>query len=165
MNTSVTNPVVKLAVRPPRELLGHNSYLLKRLGWAIKDRWVEAYEAAGATPYHYSVLALLDEGACSAQATIADALGYDRSWFVGLLDELEEAGLVERKRDPIDRRRHLVSLKPAGKKRLAELRAISERVEDEFFSALSTKEREQLHALLLKIAADHDPRLAAVNGS
>jgi DNA-binding MarR family transcriptional regulator len=164
MNTSVTNPVLKLAVRPPRELLGSTSYLLKRLGWAIKDSATEAYEAAGASPYHYSVLALLDEGACSAQATIADALGYDRSWFVGLLDELEEAGLVERKRDPIDRRRHLVSLKPAGKKRLAELRAISQRVEDEFFSSLSTKERGQLHALLLQVAADHDPRLAAGNG-
>jgi len=164
MNTSVTNPMIKLAVRPPRELLGSTTYLLKRLGWAIKDRSVEAFEAAGASPYHYSVLALLDEGACSAQATIADALGYDRSWFVGLLDELEEAGLVERKRDPVDRRRHLVSLLPAGKKRLAELRAISKRVEDGFFGSLSAKEREQLHALLLQVAADHDPRLAAANG-
>src|SRR5205823_3075983 len=83
MNTSVTNPVVKLGVRPPRELLGKTSFLLKRLGWAIKDKASEAYEAADASPYHYSVLALLDEGACRAQATIADALGYDRSWFVG----------------------------------------------------------------------------------
>ena len=105
MSTPVTNPMVKLGVRPPRELVGNTSFLLKRL--------------VGASPYHYSVLALLDEGTCAAQATIADALGYDRSWFVGLLDELEEAGLVERKRDPVDRRRHLVSLKPAGKKRAA----------------------------------------------
>ena len=125
----------------------------------------EAYEAVGASPYHYSVLALLDEGTCSAQATIADALGYDRSWFVGVLDELEEAGLVERKRDPVDRRRHLVSLKPAGKKRLAQLRAISERIEAEFFAPLSTKEQEQLHALLLELAAHHDPRYAAGNGT
>ncbi len=125
MSAPVTNPVVKLGVGPPRELVGHTSFLLKRLGWAIKERASEAYEAVGASPYHYSVLALLDEGTCSAQATIADALGYDRSWFVGLLDELEEAGLVERKRDPVDRRRHLVSLLPAGKKRLAELREIS----------------------------------------
>ncbi|MGZ4290408.1 MAG: MarR family winged helix-turn-helix transcriptional regulator, partial [Gaiellaceae bacterium] len=120
--------------------------------------------ATGASPYHYSVLALLDEGACSAQATIADALGYDRSWFVGLLDELEEAGLVERQRDPIDRRRHLVSLKPAGKKRLAELRAISQQVEDEFFGPLGVKERKQLHDLLLQLAAHHDPRYAGTNG-
>lgn len=164
MTTSVTNPVVKLGVRPPRELLRSTSFLLKRLGWMIKDRTTEAYEALGASPYHYSVLALLDEGSCTAQATIADALGYDRSWFVGLLDELEEAGLVERKRDPVDRRRHLVSLKPAGKKRLAELRTISKRVEDDFFAPLDAKQRAQLHALLLELAAHHDPRLAPGNG-
>jgi len=160
MNAPVANPVVKPAISPPRELVGNTSYLLKRLGWAIKDRSTEAYEAAGASPYHYSVLALLDEGACSAQATIADALGFDRSWFVGVLDELEEAGLVERKRDSTDRRRHLVSLTPAGKKRLAELRAISKQVEDEFFAPLSAKERAELHALLLELAAHHDPRYA-----
>src|SRR6266516_4992612 len=165
MDAPVTNPVVKLGVRPPRELLGSTSFLLKRLGWAIKDRASESYAAAGASPSHYSVLALLDEGTCSAQSTIADALGYDRSWFVGLLDELEEAGLVERKRDPVDRRRHLVSLQPAGKKRLAQLRAISQQVEDEFFAPLDPKEREQLHALLLELAAHHDPRYAAGNGN
>jgi DNA-binding MarR family transcriptional regulator len=155
--------MVKLGVRPPKELLGSTSFLLKRLGWTIKDRSMAAFEAAGASPFHYSVLALLDEGACSAQATIADALGYDRSWFVGLLDELEEAGLVERKRDSVDRRRHLVSLKPAGKKRLAQLRAISQQVEDEFFAPLEPDEREQLHALLLELAVHHDPRYAADN--
>jgi DNA-binding MarR family transcriptional regulator len=165
MEAPVTHPVVKLGVRPPRELLGSTSFLLKRLGWSIKDRASEAYEAAGASPYHYSVLALLDEGTCTAQSTIADALGYDRSWFVGLLDELEEEGLVERKRDPVDRRRHLVSLKPAGKKRLAELRAISKGVEDEFFAPLDPQEREQLHALLLELAAHHDPRYAAAIGN
>ncbi len=154
--------MVKLGVRPPRELVDSTSFLLKRLGWAIKDRASEAYEAAGASPYHYSVLALLDEGVCTAQATIADALGYDRSWFVGLLDELEEAGLVERKRDATDRRRHLVSLKPAGKKRLAELRAISQGIEDEFFAPLSAKQRRELHDLLLELAAHHDPRYAAI---
>jgi MarR family transcriptional regulator, lower aerobic nicotinate degradation pathway regulator len=160
MSSPVSNPVVQLGVRPPRELVSSTSFLLKRLGWAIKDRASEAYDAVGASPYHYAVLALLDEGACTAQATIADALGYDRSWFVGLLDELEDAGLVERKRDPVDRRRHSVSLKPAGKKRLAQLREISRQVEDDFFAPLDAKEREQLHALLLELAAHHDPRLA-----
>ena len=161
MSTSIENPVVKPAVKPPYELVCSTSYLLKRLGWKIKDRSVEVFEAAGESPYHYSVLAVLDESARETQATIADSLGFDRSWLVGLLDELEEAGLIERKRDPADRRRHLVSLNPAGKKKLDELRALARSVEDEFLAGLDAEQRKQLHALLRQLAAHHDPRYAS----
>ena len=140
--------MVRLGVRPPRELVESTAFLLKRLGWAIKDRTFEAFEEAGESPYHYSILAVLEESARETQATIADALGYDRSWLVGLLDELEADGSIERRRDPADRRRHLVSLKPAGKKKLARLRAISQRVEEEFFAGLEPEKRERLHTLL-----------------
>jgi DNA-binding MarR family transcriptional regulator len=140
--------------------VGSTAFLLKRLGWAIKDRTFEAFEAAGESPYHHAVLAVLDESAVETQAAIADALGYDRSWLVGLLDELEAAGLIERRRDPADRRRHLVSLKPGGKKKLAKLREISKSVEDEFLTPLDAEQRRALHALLLELAAHHDPRCA-----
>jgi DNA-binding MarR family transcriptional regulator len=147
-------------VTPPRELLASSSFLLKRLGWLIKDSSLSACEAAGASLYHHAVLAVLDEGARETQATIADALGYDRSWLVGVLDELEEGGLIERRRDPADRRRQMVSLKPAGRRRLRELRGIAKRVEDEFLGALTAAERADLHRLLLQVAASHDPRYA-----
>ncbi len=141
MSAPLSNPMVKLGVRPPYELVCSTAFLLKRLGWAIKDRTFEAFEAAGESAYHYSVLAVLEESPRETQATIADALGYDRSWLVGLLDELEEAGLIERRRDPADRRRHLVSLEPEGKKKLAELRTISKSVEEEFLGPLDPEAR------------------------
>jgi len=147
-------------VRPPRELVESTTFLLKRLGWAVKDRTFAAFEEAGESPYHYSILAVLEESARETQATIADALGYDRSWLVGLLDELEEDGSIERRRDPADRRRHLVSLKPAGRKKLARLRAISQQVEEAFFAGIEPAKREALHALLRELAAHHDPRYA-----
>jgi DNA-binding MarR family transcriptional regulator len=152
--------MVRLGVRPPQELVASSGFLLKRLGWAIKDRTFAAFEEAGESPYHYSILAVLEESPRETQATIADALGYDKSWLVGLLDELEEDGSIERRRDPADRRRHLVSLKPAGKKKLARLRAISQQVEEEFFSGLEPAQRESLHALLRELAAHRDPRYA-----
>jgi DNA-binding MarR family transcriptional regulator len=151
---------VKQQAAPPAELVRSNSYLLTKVALLLKARKLEAFEAAGENPYHHGVLCVLDESARETQATIADALGYDRSWLVGLLDELEEDGLLERRRDPADRRRHLVSLKPEGKAKLAELRAIARRVEDEFLAPLDPEQREALHELLVGLAAHHDPRLA-----
>ena len=161
MTTPVDIPAVKLGARPPLELVRSTGFLLARLGMQIKARKLAAFEAAGESPYHHSVLCTLDESPRETQATIADALGYDRSWLVGLLDDLEENGLIERRRDPADRRRHLVSLQPEGKKKLAELRQISKRVEEEFLAGLDPDEREELHRLLLELAAHHDPRYVA----
>jgi DNA-binding MarR family transcriptional regulator len=157
----MTTPMQKPGVKPPYELVCSTAYLLKRLGGKIKERSLAAFEAAGASPYHHAVLAVLDESPRETQATIADSLGYDRSWLVGLLDELEEAGLIERKRDPADRRRHLVSLNPAGKKKLEELRAISRAIEDEFLGGLDASERKELHELLLQVARHLDPRYSS----
>ena len=145
---------------PPRELLDNSGFLLKRLGWTFKERALEAFEPTGLNPQHHAILALLDEGTRETQGTIADALGYDRSQLVGLLDELEERGYVDRQRDRADRRRHLVSLTPEGKKALAELRAISKRVEKDFLAPLDDEERRTLHALLLELAVHHDARCA-----
>ena len=157
--TTTDPPIhVKPAVRPPRELVQSTSFLLKRLGWEVRDRVHDGYEAAGASPFHFTVLAVLDAGARETQATIADALGYDRSYLVGLLDELEERELIERKRDPADRRRHLVNLTPAGKKTLAKLRALQASIDDDFFVSLDPDERATLHALLHRLATYHDPR-------
>ena len=143
---------------PPKELRTCSSFLLKRLAFTLKDRTVAAFEPTGLSPYHYAVLALLEEDPRETQATIADALGYDRSHLVGLLDELEEQGLIERRRDPDDRRRHLVSLAPEGQRALKRLRSISKQVEDEFFAPLDAEQRATLQSLLLELARRHDPR-------
>jgi DNA-binding MarR family transcriptional regulator len=155
---STIDPQLSLKPRPPKELLSSTSHLLKRLGWTVKDRSMEAFESTGLNPAHYAVLVLLEEEPRETQAMIADALGYDRSHLVGLLDEIEERGLIERRRDPDDRRRHLVSLTPEGKRLLKQLRSLVKRVEDEFLAPLDPEQREQLHALLLELACYHEPR-------
>jgi DNA-binding MarR family transcriptional regulator len=160
----ITSPETQrspVLVRPPRELVQSPSHLLKRLAWVMKERVSGAFESTGFSPYHYAVLALLDEKPPETQAMIADALGYDRSHLVGLLDELEERGLVERKRDPSDRRRHLVNLTQEGKQALGRLRAIVKRVDDELLAPLDDVQRKTLHTLLLQLAAHHEPRYAA----
>jgi len=142
----------------PGELLASTTFLLKRLGFTAKDRAMASYEGTGLHPYHYAIMLVLDEGSADTQGSIADALGYDRGQLVGLLDELQEQGLVERQRDPNDRRRHLVRMTTEGTKALRRLRAIARRNEDDFLDPLSEEERAQLHTLLMRLAEKHEPR-------
>jgi DNA-binding MarR family transcriptional regulator len=142
----------------PAELLASTAFLLARVGYGIKLRVLEEFESAGFTIPQYAVLALLGEGASETQAKIADVLDFDRSQLVGELDALEERGLIERRRDPHDRRRHMVSITADGKRQLARLRTSVKRIEDAFLQRLDEKTRKQLHDTLLDVACCHDLR-------
>ena len=142
----------------PAELVASPGFLLARLGMSLKMTTMEEFERAGFSGYHYSILALLDEGARKTQSAIAHALQYDPSQLVALLDSLEEKGLVERRRDPDDRRRHLVTLTTTGRQQLAAFRKLVQKLEDEFLAPLDEDERAALHDLLLRIAVQRDAR-------
>jgi DNA-binding MarR family transcriptional regulator len=149
--------------RLPEELVASSTFLLKRLGFTAKERSMKAYEQTGLHPYHHGILTVLGERSLDTQGAIADALGYDRGQLVGLLDDLEERGLVERRRDPNDRRRHIVRITADGEKMLRRLRTLSRQIEDEFLSPLSDAERADLHALLFRLAEKHDPRCGPIS--
>ena len=144
--------------RVAKELVASSGFLLARLGLAFKSRAIERIEQEGFEAHHYSLLAMLGEGARETQSTIADALDLDPSRLVALLDSLEERGLVIRQRDPHDRRRHVVNITQEGKRQLQRLRSITRRLEDEFFAPLTDDQRDEFHELLLRLASEHDPR-------
>lgn len=142
----------------PAELVARPGFLLARLGTGLKGTTMDAFEQEGFSAYHYSILALLEEGARTTQAGVADALGMDASMLVSLLDGLEDRGLVERKRDPKDRRRQTVTMTPAGRRQLSAFRKLVLRLEEEFLAPLSEEERQELHDLLLRVAMHRDAR-------
>jgi DNA-binding MarR family transcriptional regulator len=145
-------------VRLPDELRASPCFLLMSLGYRLKGRGMKELAVDGLGPFHYGVLSLLAERERESQATIAEALQVDRSQVVGLLDELEERGLIERRRDQSDRRRHVVSLTAGGEQVLAEFRSALKRFEDEVLAPLDQESRQALHELLLRVACHYDSR-------
>ena len=99
-------------------------------------------------PRHMIALKLLGERGPMTQHAVGIALSLDPSNVVGLLNELEERGLITRRRDPADRRRHIVELSAAGSGELAQTFSQLGVVEDELFKSLTADERATLYGLL-----------------
>ena len=146
--------------RVAKELAESSGFLLARLGMDVKAKAIARVEQAGYELYDYSVLAILAEGDRETQSAIADVLGLDPSRLVALLDSLEKRGLVIRQRDPLDRRRHVISITPDGKRIHAQLRKLTREVEAQFFAPLDPENRKLFHTLLMQLIAHHDPRCA-----
>jgi DNA-binding MarR family transcriptional regulator len=96
---------------------------------------------------------LRDSDSCLQQG-LAEMLMLDANNCVLLLNELDDAGYVERRRDPQDRRRHIVEITPAGLEALADGERRLEDLEDEVLGHLSPAERRKLHELLSKALAE-----------
>ena len=92
--------------------------LLVKIGRAAERWFTEALKPTGLTPRHVGVLYEVDGHPTSQQALI-DSIGGDPSKLVGLLNDLEADGSIVRRRDPEDRRRHIVELSKEGRARLA----------------------------------------------
>jgi len=146
-----------------RELAESSAYLLVSLGIGCKALALARAADAGFELYDHSVLAILSEGARTTQAALAEVLMIDPSRLVALLDSLEERELIARQRDPHDRRRHVVSITARGVAELERMRQVMKAMESEFFAALTPAEQATLHALLVSLAAQNDPRCCPLN--
>jgi DNA-binding MarR family transcriptional regulator len=112
----------------------------------------------GLRPRHHIALTLLRDLGETGQADLAAALRIDRTNLVGLLNELEERGLIERRRSPQDRRRHTVTLTAKGRRQLAKAEFAMLAIESEVLARLDVDERHQLHDLLLRaVGGGEDP--------
>src|SRR3954464_6270898 len=125
--------------------------LLALLGQEAMRRLRAAHTAHALKPRQFQILGLLHDHGGLAQRELIQTMGVDPSILVTLLNPLEADGLVTRERDPSDRRRHLVTLTPAGKRHLAGAARAQKETEDPLSAPLDDEQREQLGALLIAL--------------
>jgi MarR family transcriptional regulator, lower aerobic nicotinate degradation pathway regulator len=138
-------PVVNQPVRRSGALLDH-------LARRMRLRAEAVLAPLGLRPRHLVALTVLRDRGGTTQQALATTLEMDGTNVVGLLNELEADNLVERRRSPRDRRRHVVELTDAGVKRLVKAEFALAAVEDEVLGALDESQRETLYNLLQQAA-------------
>jgi DNA-binding MarR family transcriptional regulator len=122
--------------------------LLNHLARRMRLRSESVLAPLGLRPRHLVALTVLRDGDGISQQALASTLEMDGTNIVGLLNDLEAARLVERRRSPEDRRRHVVQLTATGAKRLNEAECALAAAENEVLAALEPTERETLYGLL-----------------
>jgi DNA-binding MarR family transcriptional regulator len=120
--------------------------MLLRLAKAVHKRSTE--ELLGIKMRQLMLLSYLRGGAPALQQQLCEALWLDPNNCVLLLNELEEMGYVERRRDSTDRRRHVVEITDEGRTALERGERAQESLGDQIFAALSDEERATLRSLL-----------------
>src|SRR5487761_207320 len=126
----------------------HPGALLHHLARRMRLRTEAVLAPLGLRPRHLVALTVLRDRGSSTQQALAATLEMDGTNIAGLLNELEAKQLIERRRSPEDRRRHLVELTGVGAEQLAKAEFALSAVEDEVLGALDDSQREALYSLL-----------------
>jgi DNA-binding MarR family transcriptional regulator len=132
--------------------------LFFRLWRASHTRIAEALESVDLTPALFGLLNVLGARMGANQQEIGAAMRIDPSTMVSLIDELESAGLAERRPHPTDRRAREVAITPKGRRVLERARRMAFQVEDEVLRGLSAAERRELLRLLRRALGSAPPQ-------
>jgi len=143
------------------------AFLLSQLGSAGSHAFSMLLAPLDIGPRHFAMLNFVADGEGQSQQALGSALGIPASRMVGLVDELEGRGLLERRPNPADRRSHALYLTAEGQRLLDRAYALAIAHEDHVCEALTAAERQELLRLLTKIGdslgmtAGVHPELAA----
>jgi len=134
------------------ELSRRLGFLLAQLGTHAHRSFAERLAGLDLHPRHFGILSHLAASEGRSQQALSVALGIHRSAVVALVDDLEQRGLAERRRDPADRRAYTLYLTPAGRELLTDLERAADGREAELLTPLDASERSQLISLLQRVA-------------
>src|SRR5438093_11766756 len=125
--------------------------LMIKLGRITMHRFTEALKPFGVRPRHVAALIELRDRGELTQQSLCGQLHLDPTNLVAILNELEQRGYATRRRDPEDRRRHLVEVSAKGIAVIDTVSEVMDGVEDELLDGFEPAEREQLEGLLISI--------------
>jgi DNA-binding MarR family transcriptional regulator len=134
---------------PPRSV----GFLISQLGFFSSRGFMEALEPVGIGPREFLLMRFVDAAQGQSQHALAERVGVPPSRMVALVDHLEEAGLVERRPDPEDRRVRGLYLTAKGRRVLEKASKIAIDYETRLCAGINREEREQLIDLLQKLQA------------
>jgi DNA-binding MarR family transcriptional regulator len=136
---------------PPVALMERLSFLLKRTFALLEATTEPGLAQLGVTGREFGVLTLLEAEGPTSQQRLADRIGVDRTTMVALIDALEEKQLVNRHKDPSNRRAYVLEVTAAGHKRLRHALKAVELAEQEALAPLSAVESATLTRALQRL--------------
>jgi MarR family transcriptional regulator, transcriptional regulator for hemolysin len=149
-----------MSTTPTETRAGHHSLF----GWslaALLREWSARVDAAADDlpqgTRGYQLLTAVVHGNLPSQAALAASLGIDRTVMTYLLDAFEDCGLVERQRDPADRRARRIVATDRGQEVLAAMDARVSAAEEELLAGLEPAQRVLLRELLERAATGTGP--------
>jgi len=128
------------------------SWILGRAADRGRALVAAALAREGLKMWHHVVLSAVAELGPVAQAELVRGVGLDAKDMVGVLNDLQDAGLVVRAPDPHDRRKNAVSVTADGRRLLTRCERAARKANDELLAPLTVVERELLTSLLTRVS-------------
>ena len=150
---------VQLAPPPPpppaegEPIRGDLCWLLSRASYILTVEMTAALENLGVSPRAHCVLSAAMSGD-HTQTELARMIGLDKTTMVVTLDELESAGLAERKPSKTDRRARVIGVTKAGERKVREAAAIANGIRADVLDVLPAEDREVFIASLTKLVSE-----------
>lgn len=139
------------ALDPPASLTSELCWLLSRASHNLTTEMTAALEEIGISPRFHAVLATAMT-AEHTQTEIARIVGLDKTTMVVTVDELEAAGLAERRPSSTDRRARVIVVTEAGRRIVKKADKVLDHVRDEVLGALDPEERQVFMSALGRLA-------------
>ena len=128
------------------------TFLLSQVGHYAAARFAERLAPLGLQNRHFGLLSHLAAADGQTQQQLADTMGIHRNVMVGLVDDLEARGLVQRRRHPADRRAHALHLTPAARDLLGQAQHAADEHDAELLAGFDDSDRARLITLLQRVA-------------